>query len=62
MFPSRVIHLAAIRYDVLCGGYEGVVIRREGNGDLTRRPVRMAGDPSWSHEEAAHRLAGCTAD
>lgn len=56
MSEPHVIRVERIRVDPLGGRAEGMVVRREADGAVTRRRHSVPSDPTWTSSEAEAAL------
>lgn len=59
MTEPHVIRIERIRVDPFEARAEGVVVRREGDGKVTRRVLSVPGDPAWTSAQAETALLAC---
>lgn len=56
MTDPHVIRIEAVRVDPLEARAEGVVVRREADGLVSRRRISIPGDPVWTTGQAEAAL------
>lgn len=56
MTEPHVIRVEGVRVDPLKGRAEGMVVRREADGAVTRCKQSVPGDPCWTSDEAEEAL------
>ena len=63
MTLPHIIRVERIRVDPVAARAEGIVIRREANGGVTRQTLSVPGNPVWTSTQAeAALLARAVAD
>lgn len=56
MSEPHVIRVEKVRVDLLEGRAEGMVVRREADGAVTRCHQSVPSDPTWTSDEAEAAL------